>query len=170
LQSRNPPLKQRAEGQKPRERGLPRAHSAPFTGLWWLNPLVYGRVQGLCKLILRTLVANSHGNFLADGMSTLFEKSAVMPWNDAWTGDVYTSDGIRYDEIIAGTSPADNPRVFSVILTDPTASLMSGNSRIVVKGFAPASARSLKQINGTLVLELLFAPPGSTFTVTNLDY
>jgi len=70
-----------------------------------------------------------------------FKRSASAPWNDTWTGNVLTSAGIRYNEILAGTSPANNPRIISLIVNAPVGA-SNGTTNHLVLAFVPVYVES----------------------------
>lgn len=76
---------------------------------------------------------NSEGPKLSDGLDTLFDHSAAAPWNDSDS----EAAGIRYNEILAGTSPRSNPRVIQLIVTPSTSSPKNGTFNTEIQGFAP---------------------------------
>lgn len=80
-----------------------------------------------------------------EALSTVFQSSSASPWNDTWTGNILTSPGIRYLEILAGRSRADNPRVMRLVVNDPPAGTTptgGGTVDFTVYDFAPVYVES----------------------------
>jgi Flp pilus assembly protein TadG len=86
----------------------------------------------------------SGGNFMRTGLGTLFQRSSQEPWRDTWTGDTLTSTGIRFNEILAGTAPPNNPRIINLIITNPRTSPAPGTFDTEIVGFAPVYVESYK--------------------------
>jgi Flp pilus assembly protein TadG len=102
---------------------------------------------------------------LKDGLDTLFERSEAAPWNDAGSG----SSGTKYSQILAGTSPRDNPRVVYLIVTPSTSNPKNGTFDTQVQGFAPvyiesyydATVGSGKNAETVTRMRIRFLPPAS---------
>lgn len=101
-----------------------------------------------------------------DSLATIFQRSAAAPWNDSWSGNLMSSTGIRYGEILAGTSPRDNPRVMNVLVNaDTTSPTGGGTFNVPVLSFAPVYIESFQQtvdaITGetTNTMTVRFLPP-----------
>ena len=95
------------------------------------------------------------------GLDTLLDRSAVAPWND---GD-HSGVGSKYDEILAGTSPRDNPRVMYLIVTPSTANPSNGTFNTEVQGYAPVYVTSYYEVNisgeKVIRMRMRFLPPGT---------
>lgn len=100
-------------------------------------------------------------NHFTRGLDDLFDQSQNAPWND----NDHTHDGIRYNEILNGTSPRDNPRVGYLIITPGTFSPTNGTFNTQVQGFAPVYFESYDQRTNAgeqrLYLRVRFLPPGT---------
>lgn len=70
---------------------------------------------------------------LEDGLDILFDRSAQPPWND---GDS-DNPGIKFNNILNGTAPRNNPRVVYVIVTPSTSNPSNGTYNTQVQGFVP---------------------------------
>ncbi len=103
----------------------------------------------------------SEQNHFASGLDDLFDQSSVAPWND----NNHTHDGQLYDEILAGTSPRDNPRVVYLIITPATFNASNGTYNTQIQGFAPVYIESYYQrtISGERIMRMRvrFLPPAS---------
>jgi Flp pilus assembly protein TadG len=86
----------------------------------------------------RSLNASQHviENNFVPALETRFQRAAQGPWNDRWTGDITTSNGIRYNEILTGANRADNPRVMSIIVNKPSPQ-SGGNTFHQILAFVP---------------------------------
>ncbi len=97
---------------------------------------------------------------LKDGLDTLFADSAAAPWNDTASGA-----GTKYNQIVAGTSPRDNPRVVYVIVTPSTTNPHNGTYDTQVQGFVPVYIENYYETNvsgETVVrMKMRFLPPGN---------
>jgi len=103
-----------------------------------------------------------------EALSIIFERSAQAPWADTWTGDLTTSLGIRYAEILAGTAPPGNPRIMHIIVNPDTGSPTGGGTwDVKIIDFAPVYlegfARTTDPLTGetSTVLIVRFLPQGT---------
>ena len=78
---------------------------------------------------------------LTDGLDAIFEESKKAPWNDS--GDA----GIRYNDILSGASPRNNPRVVFIIVTPSTSDSNNGTYNTQVQGFVPVYLEDYVQIS-----------------------
>lgn len=99
--------------------------------------------------------AGAVGSMFQNAMATMFQRSAAAPWNDTWTGDLFTSTGIRYNEILGKTARRDNPRVMYFVINPDATTANSGTYNTQIQGFAPVYVESFQ--NGV-------APDGSSTT------
>lgn len=74
--------------------------------------------------------------FFMQALADRFLRASLPPWNDIWTGLLSTSAGIRYTEIVNGTSRVDNPRVVYLV-TNPGSPQNNGITRQEVTGVVP---------------------------------
>jgi Flp pilus assembly protein TadG len=65
-----------------------------------------------------------------------FQRAAQSPWNDTWTCSLFGSTGSRYDEILAGKSPFNNPRVVRFVV-NPEAPANGGTTNHLIVAFQP---------------------------------
>lgn len=75
---------------------------------------------------------------LTDGLDEIFRQSAAAPWYDAGSGQA----GVRYFNILNGTSLRSNPRVVYLIVTPGTTSSSNGTFNTQVQGLAPVYLES----------------------------
>ncbi len=115
--------------------------------------------------------AGAVGSMFQNAMATMFQRSAAAPWNDTWTGNLFTSTGIRYNEIFGKTARRDNPRVMYFVINPDATTANSGTYNTQIQGFAPVYVESFQ--NGvapdgssTTQLVVRFLPPA---TSTELD-
>lgn len=86
------------------------------------------------------------GSNFEPALSTIFQRSAQAPWNDTWTGNLMTSTGIRYDEILAGTAVYDNPRVMNIIVNPEGGTPTGGGTwDVQIIDFAPVYIESYQR-------------------------
>lgn len=97
-------------------------------------------------------------NNFTPAIAARFQNSANAPWNDVWTGNVATSTGSLYNQIIAGTSPPDNPRVVNLIVNKPV-SANNGTTDHIVLAFVPVYIESWQ--NDSMTIRFL---PDSLFS------
>lgn len=98
---------------------------------------------------------DSEARKLQQGANSLFAKSALSPWYDSSTV------GVRYNDIVAGTSPRDNPRVVNFIITPSTTISNGGGSfNTEVQGFVQVYLESV-DMDGTQ-LNVRFLPPATS--------
>ena len=100
-------------------------------------------------------------NHFERGLDDIFDQSAVAPWND----NDHTQDGVRYNEILNGTSPRDNPRVMYLIITPGTYQPSNGTFDTQIQGFVPVYVESYERrtISGERVMRMRvrFLPPAA---------
>jgi Flp pilus assembly protein TadG len=105
----------------------------------------------------------SQENFLRRSLEVIFQRASQEPWRDTWTGDVFNSTGIRFDDILAGRSPQTNPRILNLIITNPRATPAPGTFDTEVLGFAPVylDSYTISMEGGEEVrrLRVRFLPP-----------
>ena len=78
-----------------------------------------------------------------EALATIFQRSAAAPWRDTWSGNVQSSNGIRYSEILSGAASGDNPRVMNILVNpDSTAPSGGGTFDVPVLDFAPVYIES----------------------------
>lgn len=96
---------------------------------------------------------------LKDGLQTLFDQSAQAPWNDS------DGTGSKYNDILSGASPRNNPRVVYLIVTPSTTDPKNGTFDTQVQGYAPVYIESYYDTNilGETVtrMRVRFLPPGN---------
>jgi Flp pilus assembly protein TadG len=108
--------------------------------------------------------AGTVGSKFQEAMSTMFQRSAAPPWNDTWTGDLFASTGIRYNEILLKTARRDNPRVMYFVINPDNVTSSTGSFDTPIQGFAPVYVESFQQgiaTDGSSVTQLVvhFLPP-----------
>ncbi len=101
-----------------------------------------------------------------DALATIFQRSAAAPWHDTWSGDLQSSNGIRYSEILSGAASGDNPRVMNILVNpDSTSPSGGGTFDVPVLGFAPVYIESYSTftdaVSGgiTRTMTVRFLPP-----------
>ncbi|HEY0074450.1 MAG TPA: Tad domain-containing protein [Abditibacteriaceae bacterium] len=96
---------------------------------------------------------------LEDGLQILFDRSEAAPWNDS------DDAGTKYNDILSGASPRNNPRVVYLIVTPSTTNPSNGTFNTQVQGFAPVYIESYYQTNSlgeqVLRMRVRFLPPGT---------
>ncbi|MDQ3814520.1 MAG: pilus assembly protein TadG-related protein, partial [Armatimonadota bacterium] len=81
-----------------------------------------------------------------DALSVIFQRSSQAPWYDTWMGNLTTSDGIRYSEILARTAPPGNPRIMHIIVNPDGGTPTGGGTwNVQVIDFAPVYLEAFKQ-------------------------
>lgn len=103
----------------------------------------------------------SEQNHFTNGLDELFDRSQNAPWYD----NDHAHDGFRYNDILNGTSPRDNPRVVYLIITPGTYEPSNGTFDTQIQGFAPVYIENYEQktIAGQRVLrmQVRFLPAAS---------
>jgi Flp pilus assembly protein TadG len=112
----------------------------------------------------RILTSNAQAGFFKEGIGVMFARAAGAPWNDGVAlGEAWQTVGTQFNNIVAGTAPADNPRVVSLYITDNIAST-GGSYNSPVRGFAPVYIESVTtDALGFTKMQVRFFPPTSGF-------
>lgn len=80
--------------------------------------------------------SSSQGKFYVEAMETLFSRAEASPWFDApLNGNIDANVGTDYANLLAGTEPANHPRVLNIIVSPDTGP--HNNYKAPVKTFAP---------------------------------
>ena len=100
-------------------------------------------------------------NHFTGGLSDLLDQSAGAPWSDSDN----SGSGVRYNEILNGSSPRNNPRVVYLIVTPATYEPTNGTFDTQIQGFAPVYIDTYHEF--TLAgerrtkISVRFLPPGT---------
>jgi hypothetical protein len=93
-----------------------------------------------------------------DGMTEIFNRAAASPWFDTpVNGAIDTAVGAHYANILAGTEPADNPRILNLIVT-PDAPSTHGTYEAPVVDFAPVYVERVYSAGGTFHTVFRYLP------------
>jgi len=97
-------------------------------------------VIGQTYTVLNSSTNGSDGKFI-DAINELFTRSSGSPWFDSRTV------GVKYDAIVARTSPATNPRVVSLVINpDDLAPTGGGTNNYVVLKSVPVYLQSYRYV------------------------
>jgi Flp pilus assembly protein TadG len=124
-----------------------------------------GDVQDMAKLgdAETTIVPGSLEAKFKEGAATLFQRASQAPWHDASASPMINAVGNRFNEILAGTAPRDNPRLMHLIIFPNTTNTGNGTYNTEVQGFAPVYLEAVRDvtINGvtTVQIQVRFLPP-----------
>ena len=105
-----------------------------------------------------SLNTSNPDKFFEEGMGIRFQRSSASPWLDTWTGNEFTSTGIRYNEILAGTHPPANPRIMHLIVTPETTESKKGTFDALVTDFAPVYVEKIYSESGDPGMTIRFLP------------
>jgi len=115
-----------------------------------------------------SLNARNQDDFFEEGMTHRFQSAAGSPWLDidSTKGSRYIDYvGQHFTQIYNGTEPlgngnpfTQNPRVMSLIITNPLSTAVKGTYNAPVVDLAPVYVVSLRRVGGEMLMDYRYLP------------